>query len=123
MIEVKTTEEELQRSITIEKLDDFCPNLFLLEENVDDLRVGTIWGEFSFFRQEITGGVRMGLLDCPNALTWTITTGYPPARDQIVVHLTINRTRKAERFVEEIHEFLDEWAEGLPRVFNNLPGD
>jgi hypothetical protein len=44
------------------------------------------------------------MLDCPNALAWTVTTGYPPARDKLVVHLTINRERKQDEFLEEIRQ-------------------
>jgi hypothetical protein len=53
------------------------------------------------------------MLDCPNALAWTITTGYPPAREKVVVHLTINRERKQEEFVEEIQQFLEDLQVGL----------
>ena len=65
------------------------------------------------------GGVRFTLLDCPNALAWTITTGYPPARDKVLIHATINRERKHEEFVEEIHDFLNDWEKGLIGSFNS----
>jgi hypothetical protein len=34
-----------------------------------------------------------------------------------VIHATINRTQKPEEFLEEIHEFLDEWESGLNSLF------
>ncbi len=62
-------------------------------------------------------GVRFTLLDCPNALSWTITTGFSPEKNKIVVHCTINRTEKPTEFIEEINEFLNEWEAGLIRKF------
>jgi hypothetical protein len=59
-------------------------------------------------RSEIRGGVRFSLLECPNALCWTLTTGYPPDPKAIIVHLTINRSEKEKEFIEDIHEFLDD---------------
>ncbi len=32
----------------------------------------------------------------------------PPARDKLVVHLTINREKKQDEFLEEIRQFLDD---------------
>ena len=65
------------------------------------------------------GGVRFALLDCPNALAWTITTGYPPAREKIVIHLTINRERKPQEFIEEIEQFLKDLETGLENFLSN----
>jgi hypothetical protein len=66
---------------------------------------------------EIKGGVRFSLLECPNALCWTITTGYPPDRNSIIIHLTINRTKKQEEFIDEINEFLDDMSSKLMQYF------
>jgi hypothetical protein len=57
------------------------------------------------------------LLDCPNALSWTITTGFPPDREKIIIHCTINRIQKSTPFIEELKDFLDEWEEGLLKEF------
>jgi hypothetical protein len=75
-----------------------------------------MWGEFTLRREKIMGGVRFSMLDCPNALAWTITTGYPPDRTKAIIHLTINRTRKQDEFVQEIHHFLDDLLEGIIRI-------
>ena len=64
------------------------------------------------------GGVRFSMLNCPNALAWTITTGYPPAREKIIVHLTINRERKQEEFIEEIQLFLEDLGNGIASFFS-----
>jgi hypothetical protein len=72
-------------------------------------------------RNEIKGGVRFALVECPNALTWSITTGYPPKKEQIILHLTINRMEIDQNFMEEINEFIDDWEIGLLQFFKNKP--
>ncbi len=57
------------------------------------------------------------MLDCPNAFSWTITTGFLPEKTKIIVHCTINRTEITTEFTEEINEFLDEWKVGLKANF------
>jgi len=57
------------------------------------------------------------LVECPNALTWTITTGILPEPDVIVIHLTINRQKQMESFIEEIEEFLDDQSICLQKYF------
>jgi hypothetical protein len=76
-----------------------------------------LWGEFLISFDMVKGGVRYSLLDCPNAFQWTITTGFPPERDKIIVHATINRTQKPEDFIEEVEDFLNEWEIGLNEYF------
>jgi hypothetical protein len=75
------------------------------------------WGEFTLSRSEIKGGIRFSLIECPNALCWTITTGYSPDPESIIVHLTINRQEKNEEFIEEITEFLDDISDNLKNLF------
>ena len=36
--------------------------------------IGGMWGEFTLRRDQIMGGVRFSMLDCPNALAFTITS-------------------------------------------------
>jgi len=85
--------------------------------NDSKAKIGSLWGEFTLARQDIKGGLRFSLLECPNALTWTITTGYEPAPDAIIVHLTINRMEKDQEFLEEIKEFLDDQSLLLKKAF------
>lgn len=90
--------------------------LFL--ENVENNFIGmTLWGEFNISYDKINDGVRFALLDCPNALTWTITSGFPPEKDKIILHCTINRIEKPIEFIEEIEGFLAKWEDGLNRAF------
>jgi len=120
IIDIQTTGEDIQQHITVDRLDEFCSNLFILREESEQITVGSIWGEFSFFSLKIKGGLRMGLLDCPNAVSWTITTGYPPTEDKVVLHLTINRTEKGAEFISEIQGFMEDWEVGMIKQFKSL---
>ena len=113
IVDARSTERDIQEKLTLMNLDDYCESMFPLGDNPEVCPTGGMWGEFIVRRDLIMGGVRFSMLNCPNALAWTITTGYPPARDKIVVHLTINRERKQEEFVEEIHLFLNDLNHGL----------
>jgi hypothetical protein len=112
-VEVSTTEKAIHENLTLGNLEKFCESMFPLEEHSEVCPTGGMWGEFTVRRDLIMGGLRFSMLDCPNALAWTITTGYPPAREKLVIHLTINRERKQDEFVEEIHHFLDDLGAGL----------
>lgn len=116
--DVSTSEKGIQENLKLENLEAFCESIFPLEENPDVCLTGGMWGEFTVRRDLIMGGVRFSMLNCPNALAWTITTGYPPAREKVVIHLTINRERKQEQFVEEIHHFLEDLRKGLTSYFS-----
>ena len=113
IIDKQITEEIIQDRINPQSLEEFTESMFFLEENDANFTGGTLWGEFLISYDKIKGGVRFTLLDCPNALSWTITTGFPPERNKIVLHSTINRTKKPDEFIEEINDFMDEWEAGL----------
>lgn len=117
IIDKQTSEAIIQEKITQNSLEEFTESMFLIEQGNENFSGGTLWGEFEISYDKINGGVRFTLLDCPNALQWTITTGYPPERTKIVLYATINRTQKPKEFVEEINEFLDEWEAGLTSNF------
>ncbi len=118
-VKVKTTELDIQRQLTLENLDQFSTEIFNLNEPGDrESEIGGIWGEFTLSRTEIKGGVRFSLIECPNALCWTMTTGYPPDRESIVIHLTINRTQKQKEFLEEINDFLDDLCVNLKQFYS-----
>ena len=95
-------------------MEEISTQIFNLESpNNIEAYIGGIWGEFTLSRNVINGGVRFALLECPNALCWTVTTGFPPESESIVIHLTINRQQKDEEFIEEIQEFLDDLCKCL----------
>jgi hypothetical protein len=107
IIKMKTTEDHIQKSLVLNNLDEISTEIFNLDVSSEELsNIGGIWGEFTLSRSEINGGIRFALLECPNALCWTITTGFPPEPESLVIHLTINRQQTNQEFIEEIEEFL-----------------
>ena len=119
-INSSTDEQTIKNTFGFKHLESMSSQLFLLEPLSDSLsKIGSLWGEFTLTRQEIKGGLRFSLLECPNALAWTITTGYEPAPNSVIVHLTINRTEKDEEFLEEIEDFLDDHSSLLKDVFDS----
>ena len=119
IINVKTTAEQIQKNINFDHLDDLCESIFIQDHNKNIAQIGGIWGDFSLQKDLINGGVRFSLLECPNALTFTITTGYPPEPEQIVFHLTVNRTELKPEFIDEIEEFINDWKTGIEKKFNS----
>jgi len=117
IIDKQVTEEVIQENINPQTLEKFTESMFFLEEDGNNFKGGTLWGEFTISYDKINGGIRFTLLDCPNGLSWTVTTGFPPERKKIVIHSTINRTQKPIEFIEEIDDFLDEWEAGLNANF------
>ena len=117
IIDRQISQEIIQDKINPKSVDEFTESMMFLEHNNNDFKGLTLWGEFIISYDKINGGVRFTLVDCPNALSWTITTGFPPERNKIVIHATVNRTQKPEEFLDEIHEFLDEWESGLNSIF------
>lgn len=113
VIDKQVSEETIQEQITPQSVSEFADTMLYIEGNDYEFKGMTLWGEFSIGFNKIKGGVRFSLLDCPNALTWTITLGYPPEQNQLILHCTINRKQKPAEFIEEINEFLDEWQQGL----------
>ena len=120
IISIKTTEQELQDRVSLDNLDGSSTEIFALDEPTQtEAYIGGIWGEFTLNRIQVKGGLRFSLIECPNALSWTITTGYPPDPDAIIIHLTINRTEKGEEFLDEITDFLDDMSTNLPQLFTS----
>lgn len=117
ILDIKTSERDIQKLMTLENLDIYSNDLFPLENvETDKVQIGGIWGEFTLMHQSISGGVRFALKECPNALTWTVTTGFPPEREKIVIHLTVNRKEREPEFVEEIREFMEDLSEGIFKI-------
>jgi hypothetical protein len=119
IVNKKTTEQKIHKYLTLTNLDKFSSEIFNLKEPTEnESDIGGIWGEFTLIRNKIKGGCRFALMECPNALCWTVTTGYPPKPESIVVHLTINRTEKDPEFIEEIIDFLDDMCQNLRLFFS-----
>ena len=114
IIDVDTNEMEIQSKINLSAINSFLSDMFVLEQTTENsAHIGSQWGEFTLKYDHIKGGVRFYLVECPNALTWTITTGYPPEQNKIVFHLTINRTQKEQEFIDEINDFIADWERGI----------
>lgn len=114
LLDIKTSERDLHSQLTLENLDIYCNDLLPLEKvESDKVQIGGIWGEFTLLHQTIAGGVRFALKECPNALTWTITTGLPPEKEKVVIHLTINRKERESEFIEEIEDFMEDIKQGV----------
>lgn len=118
IIDIETSPEWIQENISIENLEKITETNFALEKKGEVALVGTLWGEFELSFDKINGGVRFALTSCPNALAWTITTGFPPERNKLIIHATINRTQKPQEFINEINDFIDDWEKGLVKFFN-----
>jgi hypothetical protein len=118
-IKVKIKDRTLQDEVTIANLSLISNEIFVIgDQNKTEANIGGIWGEFTLTRTLISGGLRFALAECPNALTWTITTGSQPGPDRITIHLTINRQQQKESFIEEIEDFLDDHCICLEKHFN-----
>ena len=111
------TEPEVLQGLTVHRLNQYCTDIdrVLHVEHEDRADVYCIWGEFTVHRQIINGGVRFSLPTCPNALAWTITTGFEPAPQKVVIHCTINRAEHDEDFIASIESFIDSWKTGLEK--------
>ncbi len=108
--------QAIQEQITVARMGEYCATVVVLDGDDEAGNIGTVWGEFPVQRQIIRGGVRFSLPTCPNALAWTITSGFPPAPDGVVIHGTINRPEHDEDFIESIVEFLETWRLGLEKI-------
>jgi len=118
IIKIKTQEKTIQDELTIDNLELISNEIFVIgDQNKTEANIGGIWGEFTLTRTLIRGGLRFALLECPNALTWTITTGIQPDPDVIVIHSTINRQQQEDSFIVEIEEFLDDQSFCLQQYF------
>lgn len=116
-LELQTSEKEIQTLLTLKNLDTYSNELFPLEKvEFDKAQIGGIWGEFTLTLHPIAGGVRFALQECPNALTWTVTAGFPPEKGKVIIHLTVNRKEREKEFVQEIQEFMDDLATGLVKT-------
>ncbi len=122
-IKVKTQAKTIQETLTIDNLESISNEIFVIgDQNENEASIGGIWGEFTLSRNLIRGGLRFALVECPNALAWTITTGINPEPDLIIIHLTINRQEQKEQFIEEIDAFLDDQSTCLQNYFKkNTP--
>lgn len=105
---VTTTGEVIQENITIKSISGYSTEIETVEdEGEQDMVIYfSHWGRFHIRCETVIGGLRFSVPDCPNALAWTITTGYPPHPEKIVIHATINRTDHDPEFIEGVKNLL-----------------
>ncbi len=97
-------------------LNVFCASVEKVLEATDHWgRYYTVWGEYEIHSTAIRGGVRFIMSRCPNALTWSITTGFPPYPDKITIHVAINRMEAEPELVESLQDFTNDWKVGLEK--------
>ena len=119
IIQVQTQVKNIQDELTIKNLELISNEIFVIgKQSESEASIGGVWGEFTLTRSLISGGLRFALSECPNALAWTITTGFDPDPAAIIVHLTINRQQQKELFIAEIEAFLDDQSVCLEQYFN-----
>jgi len=114
--EIKTAHHHntinLEQLLTIHNLPVLCQSIHSVM--LDQQQSGSIycvWGEFKINREELKYGIRFSLPECPNSLSWSITTDN--YCDTIVIHCTINKRQHDEDFVDSINEFMNDWENGI----------
>ncbi|MCR4346070.1 MAG: hypothetical protein NUV55_02535 [Sulfuricaulis sp.] len=108
------TAETLQARLDVASLASWCASISqVFSHDGDTGEIFCVWGQFIVHRERIRGGVRFTLPKCPNGFAWTVTTGFPPAPDKVVIHCTINRREHDSGFIATIEKFADDWRRGL----------
>ena len=102
----------LKNLLTIDNLTGLCASISTVTpENENAGEIYCTWGGFIISREEIRHGVRFALLNCPHALAWTVT--YNEDSEDIIIHCTIDKREQDPEFVESIHDFVDDWTNGV----------
>ncbi|MCB2182595.1 MAG: hypothetical protein KQH63_11245 [Desulfobulbaceae bacterium] len=119
--DVLTTAEKIRDKVSIDTLPFFCAAIEAVDEAGEMGRVIYFlhWGRFHIQCTNVLGGVRFYVPDCPNALAWTVTTGYPPHPEKIVLHATINRLEHDEEFIAATKDLIACLKNGLEKNFNS----
>ena len=119
--EVVATEEAIRQQLSIDTLPHFCEAIEAVDVGEELGRVIYFlhWGRFHVRQEQVMGGVRFSVPDCPNALAWTVTTGYPPHPEKIVLHATINRTEHDAEFIAATRDLLVTLRKGLETNFDS----
>jgi len=107
--------DHLKKLLSVEKLASLCASInTVIAYNESEGDIYCIWGEFNIKREEIRYGVRFSLLNCPHALAWTIT--FNEVNQNIIIHCTIDKAEQATDFIESIHDFVEDWSNGLTKT-------
>lgn len=115
IVDVRKTPADLQAELTIDRLPEVCEAVDSVDEAEPLGRVIYFchWGRYHLRREEILGGVRFWVPDCPNALGLTVTTGLPPDPSQVVIHAVINRAEHDPAFIAATEDLVASLKAGL----------
>ena len=86
--------------------------IMLLAAVTTRARYIVVGGLFTVQREIIKNGIRISLLNCPNALAFTITK----EEQGVVLHCTINSAEPDQDFVESIELFLSDLRNGIAQI-------
>ena len=65
VVNIHPTEQELNNQLKLQDLESFCESVFPMSDGSEICTIGGMWGDFTLRRDEIMGGVRFSMLDCP----------------------------------------------------------
>ena len=117
LADVRMDQAAIRDLIKLETLPELCASFESVEQpRRNQADVYSVWGRFRIHSLPIEGGVRFSMTDCPNGLTWSITTGFPPTPERVVVHAVINRIEHDPEFIDSLNEFVRHWKDGLENL-------
>ena len=100
----------IQQHLRLDNLHQYCDfidNIINSYNNKGEIYCSR--GLFTVEREIIKNGIRISLLNCPNALAFTITK----EEQGVVLHCTINSAEPDQDFVESIELFLSDLKKAL----------
>ncbi|MCW8855038.1 MAG: hypothetical protein OQK72_10085 [Gammaproteobacteria bacterium] len=103
----------IQQNLRLDNLHQYCDFITsIINSHEDKGEIYCDWGLFNVQREIIKKGIRISLLNCPNALTFTITK----EEQGIVLHCTINTSKPDQDFIDSIELFLTDLKNGIAEL-------
>ena len=105
--------QAIHQQLRIDNLDQYCASVNqIIRHHGNEGEMYCAWGQFNIQREILNKGIRISLLNCPNALTFSIT------REQhgLVIHCTINTEEADDDFIESIQVFLNDLQQGINQL-------
>lgn len=111
-VEPPLSQEEISARCRLRSLPEQCASIYKVENiSADRLsaRIECVWGIFTVVFTPIRNGVRYTLVNCPNALQWTITTDGGGT----LIHCSINQETTDSDFADSIQQLMEDFRLGL----------